>query len=73
MPDFDRNIDVFQDIMPEGSIPLVGMRLISYLDSQGAPRYKIRFTGEAPVTEIVGLLEMVQVEMITRALNHGGE
>lgn len=61
----------FQDLIGEG-LPLLGFRVLTYLDKDGATRYKISHAGQAQLTELIGLLEIAKVELTLKTIQRNG-
>lgn len=68
----NQNFDRYQDMMPEGAIPLHGLRMVAFLNSEGVICYRFRHAGDVAITQIVGLLEMVKADILNIALTSGG-
>lgn len=63
--------EIYGDIIPDDCLPVAGLRMIVFLTNTGETRYRFRWTGDAPVTEILGLLELVKGELLYKALAQG--
>lgn len=61
----------YVDLLSDDEFPLYGVRILCYLDSEGAKRYRFRWTGEGEITDLLGLLEMIKGELLERALREG--
>lgn len=68
---FENNYD---DMVPEGGIPLMGVRVLLYLDGSenASPKYRFSWAGEGSSVELVGLLELIKGEVIIQSVKKGG-
>ena len=58
----------YADLLEDGELPICGMRLMQYIDEDGKVKYRFRWAGDAAITEVIGLLELVKAHMLTKAL-----
>lgn len=65
------NLDLYFDMLPEGGLPICGMRIVSYLNKQGTTCYRWDPVGEVQVAALLGIMEMVKAEILEVALNVG--
>lgn len=61
------HFDSFSDLLPEGSMPVRGVKVIEYLDADGDTAYEWRRFGTADVVQLVGLLEFTKLRMVMKA------
>lgn len=64
------NQEYYEDMLPEGAIPMVGIRIISYYDEAGQMAYKMSNdeNGTVPITSLVGLVELVKQNIIYKSI-----
>ena len=60
----------FGDIIPEGGIGTIGIRIVQFLGSDGEMHWQYDFSGEALVSQVVSLLEFVKVDFTVQYINH---
>lgn len=61
----------YVDLIADTEMPLYGLRILCYLDSEGTKRFRFRWTGEGEITDLIGLLELIKGELLERALKEG--
>lgn len=59
-PESQPNLEAAAAIVkvPEGAVPEYGIVVVSYLDSEGEPKFGIQTCGDGNYTSIVGLMQM---------------
>lgn len=62
------HIENYSDILPEGSLPIVGFRLLSYIAPDGKTCYRFAQVGDVAVSQLVGLLEMAKIDLATAGM-----
>lgn len=50
------DLDHYADMLPEGSMPLAGVRLCDYLDARGESRFQFTADGDQNLSHTVGML-----------------
>lgn len=76
----NQNFDRYQDLLPghpdsdgldagrldseNNCIPLHGMRMLAYLNSEGVICYRFKHAGDVALTQVIGLLEMVKADVL---------
>ena len=54
---------LFEDLIPEDNLPIVGLRMVLYVDEEGDLVYNWESEGNPEVTSILGLIELVKNSM----------
>lgn len=67
------NLENYSDMLPEGTVPMFGVRILAYYDEDGQMAYKFSSeeTGNTPITSLIGLLEMVKIDIANNATQLG--
>lgn len=58
----------FGDIIPEGGLGTVGIRLVQYLGSDGETHWQYDLSGDGLISQIVSLLEFAKIDFMTQYL-----
>jgi hypothetical protein len=61
----DEPIKTFVKV-PEGSMLVEVVEVVSYLDKEGDRYWNFRMDGDTPVSSTIGLLEMVKNRILTK-------
>lgn len=64
--DGDARFELFEDLIEDNTIPLFGLRILSYLDEEGEERFVLKQTGTASLTLVIGLLDVLRFELNLR-------
>lgn len=54
----------YEDMIPEGSVPMYGFRLLSFMGDDGKLRYRMSSYGEGVASHVIGMLEMAKHKML---------
>lgn len=61
--------DPYLDILPEGSMPICAFRCVSYITNEGITKYRMDYSGEAQISQLIGLLEMGKHDVTSKAVD----
>lgn len=62
-------MEKYEDLLPKDAVPLIGFRIVSYINNQGAMSYKISSEGDGvAISHLIGLLEMAKHDICTHAV-----
>ena len=53
--------------LPEGAVPQHGAMVVSYFDAEGTTCYGLSMEGEASLSSILGLLELIKARVLREA------
>lgn len=67
----DEQLSSYGDILPKGAIPVCGMRILSYINSDGVLCYQFAQAGDTNVANVIGVIEMVKADILRAALEAG--
>jgi len=59
----------YEDLLPEGALPVCGFRLLSFINQKGQICYQFAQTGNATAAQLIGILEMVKYDIATANSN----
>jgi hypothetical protein len=62
------NLENFEDLLPDGALPVCGFRLLSYITDSGRTHYVFSQVGDVAVSQLVGLMEIVKTDIATSAI-----
>jgi len=65
----EENYIEYEDMLPDGSFPLCGFRILSYLSPEGNTCYKMNYSGEVAVSQLIGLIEMAKHDLTSAAVD----
>lgn len=63
----------YEDMMDDEGLPLLGFRLLSFMDENGKVCYRMAQFGDGPTSHLIGLLEMAKLEILTASKRASGE
>lgn len=59
--------DAFQDLVPEGEVPYMSIRVVATFDERGEPMWHAALGGDVRVGALLGQLELVKHWLLTEA------
>lgn len=70
-----RNLENYKDMLPQEAVPMYGIRILAYYDSRGQMAYRVSpdENGTTHITSLLGLLEMVKIDLAQSAHRLGKE
>lgn len=63
----------YEALIPEGAIPLYGMRFVSYIDEDGCENFQFGVDGEAKWPRLLALIETCKVLLIQQEVGNRGD
>lgn len=54
----------YEDLLPEGGLPMSGFRLLSYINSKGQICYQFSQAGDVAVSQFLGLIELAKMDIL---------
>lgn len=54
----------YDDLLPEGALPMSGFRLLSYINSKGQICYQFSQAGDIAVSQFLGLIELAKADIV---------
>lgn len=66
-------MDNYRDMLPDGHVPMFGVRILAYYDESGQMAYKFSSeeNGNTSITSFIGVIEMVKIDIVNSATQLG--
>lgn len=65
----DIKADHYDDLLPEDSLPVMGLRMVSYLDKEGDIRFNYKPDGDVLITQLIGTLYWILQDITDKGRN----
>jgi len=62
-------LEQYDDLLPEGGVPIFGYRVLTYVSSEGETCYRFDYDGSTIISQMVGIMEMVKHDVASTAVN----
>lgn len=61
----DQDFTPYQELLPEGALPISGVRIVSYFAEDGTVKYKLsHIVNDGSAFSLIGLLDLVKHEIM---------
>ncbi len=64
----DEEFIMLEDLLPDGAIPVSGVRIITYMSPTGGTAFRYDHTGDGAISDLIGILEMIKHDITSAAI-----